>query len=162
MRSYFREREKEKEREGYIRYWKSQSWLFHVCLEVGKCIMEPMLLYFLALLPWTQKALYSILQPCQLLLRRLRDKMGIPWVVYNYIATIYHLGETRKLNLSTHMMSHRIFSWQDMCVQLWIFIVQYLIEKDGVTRGRMVMKASQWQLLNNGSIPLKIPYSLCA
>ena len=41
--------------------WKSQSWPFHVCLKVVQCIMEPMILYYLPLLPWTKKALHSIL-----------------------------------------------------------------------------------------------------
>ena len=43
-------------------YWKSQSWPFHVRLKVVQCIMEPMILYYLPLLPWTKKALHSILQ----------------------------------------------------------------------------------------------------
>ena len=30
-----------------------QSWLFHVCLKVEQCMMEPMILYYLPLLPWT-------------------------------------------------------------------------------------------------------------
>ena len=41
-------------------YWKSQSWLFHVRLKVVQYIMEPMILYYLSLLPWTKKAWHSI------------------------------------------------------------------------------------------------------
>ena len=37
-------------------YWKSQSWPFHVRLKVVQCIMEPMILSYLPLLPWTKKA----------------------------------------------------------------------------------------------------------
>ena len=75
--------------------------------------------------------------------------MGTTWIPWKQLATPKCLEGGGILNLATRMMGHRIVSLEDMCVQLWIFIVQYLIEKDGVTRGRMVIKASQWQLLNN-------------
>ena len=65
-----------------LMYWKSQSWPFHVRLKVVQCIMEPMILYYLSLLPWTKKALHPILQP---LLRKKRDKMGITWVAWSYL-----------------------------------------------------------------------------
>ena len=38
-------------------YWKSQLWPFHVPLKVVQCILIPMLLLFLPLLPWSKKAL---------------------------------------------------------------------------------------------------------
>ena len=44
-------------------YWKSQSWPFHARLKVVQCIMIPMILYFLPLLPLTKKALQEMLQP---------------------------------------------------------------------------------------------------
>ena len=44
-------------------YWKSQSWPFDVWLKVVQCNIEPMILYFLPLLPWTKKALQDVLQP---------------------------------------------------------------------------------------------------
>ena len=56
-------------------YWKSQSWSFYVRLKVVQCIMEPMILYYLPLLPWTKKALHSILQPLRYLLWKKRDKL---------------------------------------------------------------------------------------
>ena len=44
-------------------YWKSQLWPFHVRLKVMQCILIPMLLYYLPLLPWTKKTLQILLQP---------------------------------------------------------------------------------------------------
>ena len=75
-------------------YWKSQSWPFHVRLKVVQCIMEPMILYFLPLLPsWTKKALHSILQPLRYLLSKKRDKMGITWVAWNHLDSLNTTSE---------------------------------------------------------------------
>ena len=95
-------------------YWKSQSWQFHVRLKVVQCIMEPMILYYLPLLPWTKKALHSILQPLRYLLWKKRDKMGITWVAWNHLATPKRLGGTGILNLSKHMMARRFSLFEDV------------------------------------------------
>ena len=141
---------------------KSQPWPFHVRLKVVQCIMEPMILYYLPLLPWTKKALHSILQPLRYLLWKKRDKMGITWVAWNHLATPKRLGGTGILNLSKHMMARRFSLLQDMCSesQPWISIAQYFIENKGFTHGRTKIEASWWQLLN-GCISLKISGSTC-
>ena len=96
-------------------YWKSQSCRsFHVRLKVVQCIMETVILYYLPLLPWTKKALHSILQPLQYLLWKKRDKMGITWVAWNHLATPKRLGGVGILNLSKHMMARRFSLLQDM------------------------------------------------
>ena len=103
-------------------YWKSQSWPFHVRLKVVQCIMEPMILYYLPLLPWTKKALHSILQPLRYLLWKKRDKMGITWVAWNHLATPKRLGGTGILNLSKHMMARRnVFKVTTMDIYCSIF-----------------------------------------
>ena len=43
-------------------YWKSEAWPFHVRMKFVQCTMETMILYYLSLLPWTKKALHSVLQ----------------------------------------------------------------------------------------------------
>ena len=65
-------------------YWKSQSWPFHVCLKVFQGIMEPMILYYLPLLPWTKKALHYVLQHLRYLLWKKRDKMEIVFLFLRY------------------------------------------------------------------------------
>ena len=75
-----------------------------------------MILYYSPLLPWTKKALHSILRPLRYLLWEKRDKMGITWVVWNHLATPKRLGGTGILNLSKHMMAHR-FHYYKTCVQ---------------------------------------------
>ena len=131
-------------------------------LSLNKCIMEPMILYYLPLFPWTKKALHSILQPLRYLLWKKTNKMGITSVAWSHLAIPKRLGGTRILNLSKHMMAHRFSLLQDMCSnsQPWICIAQYFIDSKGLTHGRTTIKASWWQLLN-GCISLRIPGSTC-
>ena len=82
-------------------YWQSQSWIFHVCLKVLQCIMEPMILYYLPLLAWTKKALHFVLQPLPHLMWRMKDKMGITWVAWNHLGTSKRWEEP-----SMDMMAH--------------------------------------------------------
>ena len=53
---------------------------------------------WLPLLPWTKKALHSLLQPLRYLLWKKSDKMGITWVAWNHLATPKRLGGTGILN----------------------------------------------------------------
>ena len=46
--------------------------------------------------------------------------MEIPQVAYNYVATIYHLEEAIKLDLSTHMMVLKFLLLQDIMLALTI------------------------------------------
>ena len=77
-----------------------------MCLNVVQCIMEPIILYYLSLLPWTKKDLHSILQPLRYLLWRKRDRMGITWVAWNNLVTPKHFGGDTILDLSMHIMPH--------------------------------------------------------
>ena len=85
--------------------------------------MEPMILYYVPLLPWTKKALHFVLR---YLLWKKRDKMGITWVVWNHLATPKRLGGIGIWNLSKHMMARILSLLQDMCSnsQPWISIAQ--------------------------------------
>lgn len=71
--------------------------------------MEPMILYFLPLLPWTKKALQDASQPLRLMLWRKKDKQGITWASWDCVATPKCLGGAALLNVDMHLMA-RSFS----------------------------------------------------
>ena len=144
-------------------YWKSQSWPFHVRLKVVQCIMIPMILYFLPLLPWTKKALQAMLQPLRFMLWRKKDRRGVAWVSWEHLATPKRLGGVTILNLDMHLMARRFSLLRDMCRQdqPWVCMMQYFIENAGFIHGKTKIKASWWHLLN-GSINLKVRHSVCA
>ena len=143
-------------------YWKSQLWPFHVRLKVVQCILIPMLLYFLPLLPWSKKALQDMLQPIRFMLWRKGEMMGVTWISWDHLATPKRLGGAAILNLEKHLMARRFALLRDICQQdqPWISMMQYFIEHEGLVHGKTKIQASWWSLLN-GSIPLKIQHSVC-
>ena len=54
--------------------------VLHVLLKVVSHVMVPMILYCLSLLPWTHKALHTLLQPLQLCFHR-REKI---WQLHGF------------------------------------------------------------------------------
>ena len=143
-------------------YWKTQLWPFHVRLKVVQCILIPMLLYFLPLLPWTKKTLQNILQPIRFMLWRKGEMKGVTWISWDHLATPKRLGGAGILNLEMHLMARRFALLRDVCQQdqPWISMMQYFIEHEGLVHGKTKIRASWWSLLN-GSIPLKIRHSIC-
>ena len=111
-------------------YWKSQLWPFHVQLKVVQCILIAMLLYFLPLFPCTKKALQILVQPCQFMLWRKEETMGVTWISWDHLATLKRLGGVAILDLEMHLMARGFALLQDMCQQdqPWIFMMQYFIK----------------------------------
>ena len=88
-------------------YLKSQLLPFHVQLKVVQCILIPMLLYFLPLLPWTKKALQNILQPILFMLWRKEEMMGVIWISWDHLAIPKSLGGAAILDFERHLMARR-------------------------------------------------------
>ena len=85
-------------------YWKSQSWPFHVRIKVVQCIMEPMILYFLPLLPWTKKKPYMM---CCNLFDVHYGKIKIEEVLHGFLGPCGYsktVNGALILNLDVHLM----------------------------------------------------------
>ena len=69
-------------------------------------------------------------------------------IVWNHLATLRCLGKATILDLSIHMMAHRVSLLQDTCLesQSWISIVQYFIDNEGVTHERTMMTITKRML----------------
>ena len=138
-------------------YWKSQLWPFHVRLKVVQCILIPMLLYFLPLLPWSKKALQDMLQPIRFMLWRKGEMMGVTWISWDHLATPKRLGGAAILNLEKHLMARRFALLRDICQQdqPWISMMQYFIELEGLVHGKEKLRSQFNRLFRLGVVHLE-------
>ena len=136
-------------------FWKSQFCPFHLCPKVVQCVMEPIILYYLPLLPWTKKALHSVSQPLQYLVWRKRDNMRITQVAQNHLATPTRLGRVAKLDFINAYNRMQVFI-NERPVFILTTIDTYCPIVHFITHGRTTIKASWWQLFI-GCIQLKTP-----
>ena len=104
-------------------YWKSQIWPFHDKLKAIQLIMIMMVSYYLPLFPWLLKVIDMVSMAMWCMLWKGKEKVGIPWLVWDRIHTPTWLGGITLLKLHEHAVTQRHY----------LFIVFFFFQKRNTT-----------------------------